>query len=147
MVIPYHWRGGGAKPLFYLLYLPLRGMGFSPLFFFFADPMQSLEPSPGFPFGKPVGDELFRAWLQGPKVLQLNPWCLAAPGSFLKGAWCGQMLEARPVVLSVLVAACLAGAVVTAGEQANRGIPFPAFLMSFTFFFFSHRRRRSSGGG
>ncbi len=109
--------------------LPLWGKGFSLLSFSFSDLMQSLVPSPGFPFGKPVGDELFRAWLQHPRVLQLNPWSMAAPASFLKGAWCRYNLETRPIVLSVLLVACLAGAVVTAAEGASQGIPFCSFMV------------------
>ncbi len=139
MVIPYLWRGGGAKPLFYLLYVASQGERSHTSPCLFLQIIKSLMPSPGFPFRKPVGDELFRAWLQQPKVLRLNPWSLAAPGSFLKEVWCRQTLEARRTVLSVVavLVACLSGAVVTAAKGCKSrylflffyGVPlFPSFL-------------------
>ncbi len=61
-------------------------------------------------------------------MLQLNPWAMAAPGCFLKGAWCRHVQEERRSTLLVVVVACAAAAAIAA---ADPGLPslhsFPSF--------------------
>jgi hypothetical protein len=90
--------------------------------------MEPNEP-PSDPFDGFDGEAHFRRWLLEPKVLQLNPWAMAAPGSFLKGAWCRHMQEERRSLLVVVMVTCSAAAAIAAKDPGLPSLPsLPSFF-------------------